>query len=106
KGTTAFSNGGTPPDFYDMRIDNQSSVRGRIGYAFERVLLYATIGGAFGHITEHDVIGPTGQFSDTSATRTGLTAGAGIDVALTQRWLARLEYRYTNFGTVAYNSSF
>jgi outer membrane immunogenic protein len=105
KGTTTFPNSGPPLDFYETRINNQSSVRGRIGYAFERVLLYATVGGAFGHITEHDVIGATGQFSDTSATRTGLTAGAGIDIAATDRWLLRIEYRYTNFGSVAYNSS-
>jgi outer membrane immunogenic protein len=102
KGTVTFPNSGTPLNFYDMRIDNQSSVRGRVGYAFERLLLYATVGGAFGHITEHDVIGATGQFSDASATRTGLTAGAGVDIAATERRTLRIEYRYTNFGTVAY----
>ena len=105
RGTVTFPNSGTPLDFYDTRINNQSSVRGRIGYAFDRLLLYATVGGAFGHITEHDVVGATGQFSDTSATRSGLTAGAGVDIAATERWLLRLEYRYTNFGTIAYNSS-
>jgi outer membrane immunogenic protein len=105
KGAVTFPNSGTPLNFYDMRIDNQSSVRGRVGYAFERLLLYTTVGGAFGHITEHDVIGATGQLSDTSATRTGLTAGAGVDIAATERWTLRIEYRYTNFGTAAYNSS-
>jgi outer membrane immunogenic protein len=105
RGTVTFPNSGPPLDFYDTRIDNQSSVRGRIGYTFDRLLLYATVGGAFGHITEHDVVAATGQFSDTSATRSGLTAGAGVDIAATERWLLRLEYRYTNFGTIAYNSS-
>ena len=45
------------------------------------------------------------SFPNTSATRSGLTAGAGVDIALTERWLLRIEYRYTNFGTIAYNSS-
>jgi outer membrane immunogenic protein len=105
RGTVTFPNSGPPLNFYDTRVDNQSSVRGRIGYAFDRLLLYATVGGAFAHITEHDVVGATGQFSDTSATRSGLTAGAGVDIALTERWLLRIDYRYTNFGTIAYNSS-
>jgi outer membrane immunogenic protein len=33
----------------------------------------------------------------------GWTLGAGLDYALTDRWIGRVEYRYANFGTFSYN---
>ena len=47
RGTTTFPNSGPPLDFYETRIDSQSSVRGRIGYALDNMLLYVTGGAAF-----------------------------------------------------------
>src|SRR6516164_6512630 len=32
RGTTTFPNSGPPSDFYETHIDDQSSIRGRIGY--------------------------------------------------------------------------
>jgi outer membrane immunogenic protein len=104
RGTTTFPNSGPPLDFYDTRIDNQSSVRGRIGYALDNMLLYVTGGAAFAHVTEHDVLAATGAANNNSATRTGWTLGAGFDYAATAHWLVRLEYRYADFGTFSYNA--
>jgi outer membrane immunogenic protein len=33
-----------------------------------------------------------------------VTAGAGVDYAITDRWLGRLEYRYADFGDFSYNT--
>jgi outer membrane immunogenic protein len=105
RGTTTFPNTGPPSDFYDTHIDDQSSIRGRIGYLLEpRLIVYATGGAAFASIKEHDVIGATGAFTDNSATRTGWTLGAGLEYAFTDRWIGRFDYRYANFGTFSYNT--
>jgi outer membrane immunogenic protein len=106
RGTTTFPNSGPPSDFYETHIDDQSSIRGRIGYLLEpRLMLYGTGGAAFASINEHDVLAATGAFTDNSATRTGWTLGAGLDYALTDRWIGRFEYRYANFGTLRYNTA-
>jgi outer membrane immunogenic protein len=106
RGTTTFPNTGPPSDFYDTHIDNQSSIRARVGYLLEpRLILYATGGVAFASINEHDVLAAAGVFTDNSTTRTGWTLGAGLDYALTDRWIGRIEYRYANFGTFSYNSA-
>jgi outer membrane immunogenic protein len=102
RGTTTFPNSGPPLNLYETRIDSQSSVRGRVGYALDNMLLYVTGGAAFAHVTEHDVLAATGAFNNNSATRTGWTLGAGFDYAFTDKWLARIEYRYTDFGTFRY----
>jgi opacity protein-like surface antigen len=55
RGTTTFPNTGPPSDLYETHIDDQSSIRGRIGYLLEpRLVLYATGGVAFASIKEHD----------------------------------------------------
>ena len=105
RGTTTFPNSGPPDDFYETRIDSQSSVRGRIGYALDNMLVYVTGGAAFAHVTEHDVLAATGAFNNNAATRTGWTLGAGFDYAATARWLVRIEYRYADFGTLRYVST-
>ncbi len=102
KGSAIFSNAGA--DFYDATIKRQASARGRIGYAFDRVLVYATGGAAFAHINEHDVdFTGSGLSNDNSTTRTGWTAGAGVDYAFTNNWIGRVEYRHADFGKFSYN---
>lgn len=100
-GTATFPNT-SAADFYEGRIRNQESVRGRIGHAFDHALLYATGGVAFADIDEHDASG-IGIFNDNSTMRTGWTAGAGLDYAFNQNWIGRAEYRYSDFGTFSYN---
>jgi outer membrane immunogenic protein len=102
-GSADFSNTGTPPDHYDAGIDWQGSVRARLGYAFDRALLYATGGVAFAHINEHDVVGAIALSTDNASTRTGWTVGAGLDYAFTPQWIGRIEYRYADFGTFSYS---
>ncbi|MEX0851744.1 MAG: outer membrane protein [Bauldia sp.] len=75
-----------------------STLRGRVGYATGRVLVYGTGGLAIGQVKAVD----TGLASSETSTRLGWTAGAGVDVALTQNLTGRLEYRYTNLGSTTF----
>jgi outer membrane immunogenic protein len=93
-----YPNTGTPADTYEARIRFQSSIRGRLGYAFDRTLLYVTGGAAFANIRHrYTTVGlPAEDFSNT---RTGWTLGGGAEYAFAPNWSARLEYRYADFGT-------
>lgn len=76
----------------DAGTDVSGSVRGRVGYAFDRALLYGTGGweATSGYVD-------TGSGKD-SKTFNGWTLGAGVDYAFTDKIFGRLEYRYTDFG--------
>ncbi len=69
-----------------------ATVRGRAGYAWDRVLFYGTAGGAFGN----EQAGPNGG-PFTSATQAGWTAGAGVEAAFARNWTAKVEYLYVDF---------
>ncbi|MCR4282679.1 MAG: outer membrane beta-barrel protein [Bauldia sp.] len=75
-----------------------ATVRGRVGYAVDRFLIYGTGGVAFGGVTSND-----GGAAE-SATKIGWTAGAGVEALLTQNVTGRLEFRHTNLGTVNFAS--
>jgi outer membrane immunogenic protein len=73
-----------------------ATVRGRAGYAFDRVLPYVTGGLAVG-----DVHATATGFGSQSETRTGWTVGAGIEGAFAQNWSAKVEYLYVDLGDVS-----
>jgi outer membrane immunogenic protein len=82
-------------------IDVQASLRGRLGFAFDRFLVYATGGIAFADITNTYNTTPFGGgFASIGDWRTGWTAGGGLEYAFTNNWSARGEYRYSDFGDV------
>lgn len=72
--------------------DWQGSVRGRVGYAFDRLMVFGTAGWtmARGHI-EYPCVDESEIFS-------GWTAGAGVDYAVTDKVILRGEYRFSDFG--------
>jgi outer membrane immunogenic protein len=70
-----------------------ATARGRIGYAADRVLFYGTAGGAFGSIQT------TFNGVQTTTTKAGWTAGAGVEWAFADNWTARAEYLYVDLGT-------
>jgi len=72
------------------------TVRGRLGYAFSNVLVYGTLGLAFG--SGHLELGGATE----TRTHTGWTAGAGMEVALTGAWSARVEYLYVDLSDRPY----
>ena len=69
------------------------TARGRIGYAFDRVMPYITAGGAFGDVK----MTPSGIGSETD-TRAGWTAGGGVEFGIAGPWSAKLEYLYVDLG--------
>jgi len=64
--------------------------RARVGYAADRVLFYATAGGAYGNIQS----GVNGGFDKSS--EPGWTAGAGVEAAFADNWTARIEYLFVD----------
>jgi outer membrane immunogenic protein len=99
-GSANFPNTGVPPDSYETQANFEASVRGRLGYAFQNWLFYATGGVAWARIKEiytSPFFGVSETFSDT---RTGWTVGAGVEYAFAPNWVGRVEYRYADFGTL------
>jgi outer membrane immunogenic protein len=81
------------------RPDVQGSIRGRVGVAFDRVLIYGTGGAAFSGITNNYSLGfPFFLSESDTKTRTGWTVGGGLEYAVTNNWSIRAEYRYSDFG--------
>jgi outer membrane immunogenic protein len=79
-----------------------STVTGRIGAAFDRLLVYSKGGLAIAR--EHDSLTDLAlNTSSTTLTRTGWTAGAGLEYALNRNWSVRVEYDYLGFGSKPLN---
>ena len=70
-----------------------STVRGRIGYSFDRVMPYATGGLAVG-----DIRASAPGFAGGTSTNAGWTLGGGIEVALPGNWSAKAEYLRVDLG--------
>ncbi len=90
---------------FQADVEWLGSVRARVGYAFDRVLVYATGGVAFGGVDARFTdlsVAPAVSASDSN-THVGWTVGAGIEYAITQNVTARAEYRYTDLGSKTYN---
>jgi opacity protein-like surface antigen len=87
-------------------VFDSETVRGRLGYAFDNVLLYGTAGWAWSS-NQYVRTQLAGTLNDATAGAdeavnkylSGWTAGAGISVAFGQNWNVFAEYRYTNFGS-------
>jgi outer membrane immunogenic protein len=88
---------------YNTKIDWQGSIRGRLGYAAGPALFYVTGGVAFanvktGYTSAAGAALAAGSYS-FSDTRAGWTVGGGVEYAFNNNWSARVEYRYTDFGS-------
>ena len=74
------------------RMDYFGTVRGRLGYAFDRVMLYATGGFAYANTTT-DVSAPNnGINNQTSHFHVGYAVGGGVEYAVTNNIMLRAEY--------------
>lgn len=92
--TTCTGSAATCASDYDWN----GTLRARVGYAFDPVLVYATGGLAVARInttTSPAAGGTSGSFSDTYA---GWTVGAGVEAAVTEQLSAKVEYAYSDFG--------
>lgn len=73
-------------------------IRARLGFAFDRFMLFGTLGYAFGQ-GQYEVAGLSND-----QTHGGWTIGAGGEFALDRNWSARAEYLYVDLGSSTYNS--
>ena len=93
---------------FSVRTDWTATATTTVGIARDRWLFYSKAGAAWAHDNYslnvsgvNQGFGPAGSFafSNASDTRIGWTAGAGIQMALTDDWSVKLEDDYLNFGT-------
>jgi outer membrane immunogenic protein len=80
-----------------QEIDWLASVRGRIGYAFDRSMIYATGGFAWAKVSTNAVFNGSFPFSSAANltsddTRTGYVVGGGFEHLLGSNWTIRAEY--------------
>jgi outer membrane immunogenic protein len=75
-----------------------ATIRGRIGYAFDRFMPYLTAGGAYGDIKATISAPLVGAVLTSSKAQFGWTVGAGLEYAFLGNWSAKLEYLYVDLG--------
>jgi outer membrane immunogenic protein len=103
---------GLAEDTFSVKTTWDASLRGRIGFSPAPWLMaYATGGPAWLHVTATSTCNTVeagrcapGSFSPSvisdSTTKFGWTVGAGLEAQLRSNWIARAEYRYSDFGTI------
>jgi outer membrane immunogenic protein len=72
------------------------TLTGRIGYAFDKSLLYAKGGVAWTHLT-HQFFSTVTGIDDITKTRTGWVAGGGWEWMFAPNWSAKIEYNHIEF---------
>jgi outer membrane immunogenic protein len=108
RSTASFAGGFTTEEGVSADLNWFGTGRGRLGWAFDRFLLYGTGGVAFGEVESAGDITlfgggpariPLGTITASGdETHVGWTAGAGVEGMLTERLSARLEYLYADLG--------
>jgi outer membrane immunogenic protein len=98
----SLATGQTFPLSRDVKFDELSTARARLGYVvFPGVLAYGTAGGAWGHSTATFSGGPF--FVPTSTDGFGWSAGAGVEYKLLPHVLLRAEYLHYGFNSFTYD---
>ena len=69
------------------------TIRGRLGYAFDRTMVYVTGGGLYGEGELEGTITTTGAFKSSEIGWT-YTVGGGVEHMFMPNWSAKLEYLY------------
>jgi outer membrane immunogenic protein len=94
-------------DASQIKADWDASIRGRVGIlAGPSVLLYATGGAAWLNVDASATCNGSlpswcvlNRGQTNSSTRFGWTAGAGIEWMFAPNWIARGEYRFSDYGS-------
>ncbi len=77
-------------------LDLFGTVRGRIGYAWDRVMVYGTGGWAWGK-NEVTLTTPGLTVLSDTASLSGWTVGGGVEWAFFENWTAKVEYLYLSY---------
>jgi outer membrane immunogenic protein len=87
-------------DSIKMKLPVIGSLRARAGLAFDSILIYGT-GGLAGAAADYSTT-IQGINSKENGTLWGYTVGGGIELGLSEKFTAGIEYRYTDFGNERY----
>ncbi|HEY2138153.1 MAG TPA: HoxN/HupN/NixA family nickel/cobalt transporter [Xanthobacteraceae bacterium] len=83
------------------KLDFVSTLRGRVGYAFDRWLVYGTGGFAGAQarfLADPGLVNPEDKVLKL---RAGWSLGAGVEFPVSSGWTARVEYLYDHLGPAA-----
>ena len=96
--------GGLPagPFTVSTTTKDYGSIRGRLGVAFDRFLVFGTGGWATGNPSIAFALTGAAPFVFTGGKSNGWAAGAGVEYAITDTILGRIEYRYTNLEALGF----
>jgi outer membrane immunogenic protein len=100
--TPAAGSPGTPPGFVaaspfaNQGVDWFGTARGRLGYAFDRFMIYGTGGLAYGNGRNNNSFGCGFAVDCSNDVRIGWTAGGGVEYAFTNNISAKLEGLYVS----------
>ena len=89
--------GGTEIDYINSGL--YGDVTGRLGYAFDRILVYGKGGFAFFDGEAKTTTGLAGYTVGSTGTFTGWTAGAGAEYKINPAWSIKAEYLHFDFGS-------
>jgi outer membrane immunogenic protein len=74
-----------------------ATVRGRAGFAIDRVMVYGTAGWAFADLVNRVDETPNPFTAARGTSPTGIVFGGGVEYAFQQNWTMRFEYLRANF---------
>ncbi len=82
---------------FNTNVDWTATLTGRVGLAFDRLLVYGKGGAAWAHdrFSTNFYTFPGTEVTDT---RLGWTVGVGVEYAFAPQWTTKLEYNYMDFG--------
>jgi outer membrane immunogenic protein len=86
-------------DTLQSKVDWFGTVRGRLGYAFNPLLVYFTGGFAYGNVN-NSAVGPvlTASPYHIDHVATGYVLGGGFEYKIAPNWSLKAEYQYINLG--------
>jgi outer membrane immunogenic protein len=97
---TTTSNGGALGVIANQKIDYFGTVRARLGMAYDRSMLYATAGVAYGGVKDSILLANNGQ-TDLLAknfTGVGYVVGGGWEYYFAPAWSFKAEYQFIDLG--------
>jgi outer membrane immunogenic protein len=96
-----------PLNHLNTAIREFGSADGRLGIAFDRLLLYAIGGFAYGDIRSQIQLAglAPGVIDFFTVNRYGFDVGGGLEYNFYGNWTARAEYRYYDWGTRGFNTA-
>ena len=97
--------GANPVFEYTTKQKWMATTRGRIGYAWDRLLVYATGGVVFGGFdlnNQNSRLVPTATRTPSHVNKAGWIAGLGAEYAFAPAWSLKGEWLYADYGSLHY----